>query len=274
MDNSELKRLARSLGFKEVFLLPPPELPAHDDEPHIVWNTADIPWVKAAALLVWAYKPYPKEERIPSYYINSNLSYHASVALAKQLEAEGLPVLRREVPIKQLAVKYGVGIPLKSSLIAVPPYGTRIAFQSLLLGEPFAPEEYSLSEKSFCDTCRACEKACPAHAITAAGYDVTRCMRHYMDGADYPEWVYGIQKTHLGCEICQLVCPMNASLGFDEPTAEIKKAFALDALAEGNTKPARLLVGKNMTGHGKLEKEAKHFLERDGIGKHVTEDEQ
>ena len=263
MDNETLKRLARSLGFKEVFLLPPPELPAHDDEPHIVWNTADLPWVKAAALLVWAYRPYPKEERIPSYYINSNLSYHASVALAKRLETEGASVLRCEVPIKQLAVKYGVGIPLKSSLIAVPPFGTRIAFQSMLLGEPFCPEEYSCGEKSFCDTCRACENACPAHAITADGYDVNKCMRHYMDGADYPDWVYGIQRTHLGCEVCQQVCPMNAALGFDEPTDEMREAFELTRLASGDAKAARLLVGKNITGHGKLTKEALNFLSRD-----------
>ena len=263
MDNGELKGIAKKLGFAEAYLLPPPDYAAHDDEPSIAWSAEAFPWAHAAVLLVWAYTPYRSDERIPAYYINSNLSYHASVALARELEAAGIMCVRREIPIKQMAVRYGVGIPLKSSLIAIPPYGTRMAFQTLLVGEPFVPEEYSTAGDALCKTCRACEKACPAHAISASGYDVRKCMRYYMDGADYPDWVYDVQKTHLGCEICQEVCPRNAGLGFCEPTAEMREAFDLERLLSGDTKAARLLVGKNMTGRGKLTKEAEHFLRRE-----------
>lgn len=263
-NNEGLRDAARSLGFSEAYFLPLPDYEPHGDEPHIVWNAEAYPWAKAVVLLVWAYKPYKPDERIPSYYINSNLSYHASVALAKELEAEGVLCLRREVPIKQLAVRYGVGIPLKSSLISIPPYGTRTAIQSMLLGEPFRPEEYSAERDFLCENCRACEKACPAHAISEEGYDVKKCMRFYMDGADYPEWVRDIQRTHLGCEICQQVCPRNAPLGFGEPTEDMRAAFDLERLASGDAKAARMLVGKNITGHGKLTKEAECFLKRSG----------
>lgn len=259
MTNADLTQLAKGLGFAEVFFLPLPDYCPHDDEPHIIWNAEAFPWARTAALLVRAYRPYPPDERIPAYYINSNLSYHASVALAKRLEAEGIQCLRCEVPVKQLAVRYGVGVPLKSSLIAVPPYGTRIAVQCMLLGEPFAAEEYSVERDGLCETCRACENACPAHAIGPDGYDVKKCMRYYMDGADYPDWVYDIQRTHLGCEVCQQVCPRNAHIGFDEPSPEAREAFGLQKLLDGDTKAARLLVGKNLTGRGKLTKEAEHF---------------
>lgn len=262
MTNAKLKKTAYEMGFAGAFFLPPPDYAPHDDEPHIVWNAEAYPWAKAALVLVWAYKPYPAGERIPSYYINSNLSYHASVALAKKLEAEGIACVRREIPIKQMAVRYGVGVSLKSSLIAIRPFGTRMAFQSMLLGDPFYPEEYHAEEDDLCRTCRACENACPAHAISAEGYDVKKCMRYYMDGADYPDWVYDVQTTHLGCEVCQQVCPRNAHLGFGEPTPEMREAFDLERLAAGDAKAARLLVGKNMTGRGKLTKEAERFLKK------------
>ncbi|MCR5808324.1 MAG: hypothetical protein K6G56_02040 [Clostridiales bacterium] len=267
MTNDELKKAAYDLGFARAYILPPPDFKPLESRERIVWNTDDFPMARASLLLVRAYTPFAEDERIPAYYVNSNLSYHASVALAKKLEAEGLFCLRCELPIKQLAVKYGIGVQVKSSLVAIPPFGTRMAFQSMLLGEPFTPEEYPKVCDSLCASCKKCEQACPAHAISEKGLDVTKCMRYYMDGADYPEWVYGIQKTHMGCEICQAVCPRNAAVGFAEPSEELVRAFDINALAEGNTKPARLLVGKNFTGRGKLQKEALKFLERDGAPK-------
>lgn len=267
MDNEALKRLAKEHGFAEAYFLPPPDLPRHDDRPHIVWSAGEYPWARVALILLWPYSPYPADSRIPAYYIASNASYHACVALAKALEASGVKLKRCEVPIKQLAVKYGVASPCRSSLVSVPGYGTRVVFQSMLLGadenNPFGIEEYSISEPDLCLHCRACIAACPAGAIGENGLDAAKCMRFYMDGADYPEWVYGMQRTHMGCEVCQAVCPRNAGIAAVPPPDDISEAFRLEALAEGATKPARLLVGKNFTGNGKLQKEALNFIKRE-----------
>lgn len=267
MDNTELKRIAKDLGFSEVFLLPAPDFPPIAGEPSIVTDTAEYPWARVSCLLLWAYRPYPVDQRIPAYYIESNRSYHASVALARRLDAEGVRCARVELPIKQLAVRYGAASPLRSSLISVPGYGTRTVFQSLLLGSdaenPIFAEEYSVQEPDLCASCRLCAAACPCGAIDEEGYHVERCMRYYMDGADYPEWVYPLQRMHLGCEVCQQVCPRNAGIPTVEPPDEVKEAFRLDRLAAGDAKPARLLVGKNITGRGKLQKEALRFLERE-----------
>lgn len=268
MTNEDVKRLALERGFAEAYFLPPPDFAFHEDEPHIVWNTEEYPWASVSLLLVWSYAPYPADCRIPSYYINSNSSYHACVALAKALEAEGVLLKRCELPVKALVQKYGVGIIGKNSLVSLPGRGTRVVFQTMLLGggngHEFFPAGYSAPDDGLCAVCRACQNACPAGAIGENGLDVKKCMRYYMDGADYPDWVYGVQRTHMGCEVCQAVCPRNARVKTVEPPDDIKAAFDINALAEGRTKPARLLVGKNFTGNGKLEKEALNFLKRDG----------
>lgn len=267
MDNSGVRERAKGFGFARAYFLPPPRFAPHEDEPNIVWDAGEYPWADASLLLVWPYRPYPAGERIPAYYINSNASYHACVSLAKELEAEGVRLLRRELPVKRLMTEYGAAEHCKSSLLALPGLGTRVVFQTMLLGSggghDFRPEEYSCPETDRCSGCRACEAACPAGAISEAGLDVQRCMRYWMDGADYPDWVYSVQRTHMGCEVCQAVCPRNAEIHTEEPGEHVRGAFELSRLAAGDTKEARLLVGKNFTGHGKLQKEALHFLEKD-----------
>ena len=267
MTNAELERIAYELGFARVLFLPAPDFLPHGDEPHIVWNTAEYPWANVSCLLVWPYSPYPSDCRIPAYYVNSNASYHAGAALARRLEAEGVRLKRCELPIKALCEKYRFGAIGKNSLIALPEFGTRVVFQSMLLEasaeNPFEITEYSAGDAGVCASCRACENACPAHAISADGLDVKRCMRYYMDGADYPDWVYKVQRTHMGCEVCQAVCPKNAHIRPAAPPEDVAEAFETGRLAAGDAKPARLLVGKNFTGNGKLTKEAIRFLERE-----------
>lgn len=263
--------MALELGFARAYFVAPPcygaEVAELTRDEHIIFDASGLPY-DTACLLVWAYAPYPAGERIPPYYVNSNLSYHAAVALAKSLEAAGVCVRRAELPVKSLLYDNRIAVPLKSSLAAIPPLGTRFAVQSLLIASDennrFAPESYSVESQDYCRACRRCESACPARAIHDGKMHVTECMRYYMDGADYPDWVYEKQTTHIGCEVCQQVCPYNAHLPIVEPSPEIREAFGLDRLAEGDTKAARLIVGKNMTGRGKLQKEALNFISRDG----------
>ena len=267
MNNNDVRKIAEEHGFTRAYLLPLPDFAFNEYEPNIVWNAERYPWARVSLLLVWAYSPYPEGCRIPAYYIASNASYHACVALCRELEEAGVPVKRCELPIKQLAVKHGAGIACRNSLVSLPGLGTRVVFQTALLGcgegDHFEPERYRAEDDGLCASCRACRGACPAGAIGDDGFDVKKCMRFYMDGADYPDWVYGIQRTHMGCEVCQAVCPRNAGVKPVEPPEDVEKAFDIEALASGETKPARLLVGKNFTGRGKLQKEAINFINRD-----------
>ena len=267
MNNNDVRKIAQEHGFTRAYFLPLPDFVYDEEQNNIVMNTERYPWARVSLLLVWAYSPYPEGCRIPAYYIASNASYHACVALCRELEGMGCELKRCELPIKQLMTKHRAAIPCRDSLIALPGLGTRVVFQSVLLGSGgenrFEAEEYNVPDDGLCASCRACMNACPANAIDESGYDVKKCMRYYMDGADYPEWVYGIQRTHMGCEVCQAVCPRNAGITPAEPPEDVKAAFDIEALAEGNTKPARLLVGKNFTGRGKLQKEALNFLSRD-----------
>ena len=93
MDNAGLKTEAKRRGFAEAYFVAPPRYGAETAEKslddHIIFDASDLPY-DVACVLVRAYSPYPAGERIPPYYINSNLSYHAAAALAKELEAEGV----------------------------------------------------------------------------------------------------------------------------------------------------------------------------------------
>ena len=102
-------------------------------------------------------------------------------------------------------------------------------------------------------------------AIHPDGLDATRCMRYFMDGAEYPFPVYEAQRTHMGCELCQATCPQNAHLAFCAPSEAERSAFALPRLIAGDAKEARTLVGRNMTGNGKLTAEAICFSAREGL---------
>lgn len=252
MDNAALKAMAKQFGFAECCFFDPPQ-PNMQSEAVI-------------ALLVFAYQPYTEHERIPAYYINSNIAYHAMRRLIDALAGLGISAQRVDLPMKGLVARGGMGERCLNSLVSIEPYGTRTVLQCLLINGDFCAE-YQYDEKrdtisQYCLHCRACIKACPCGAIGEHGLDVQKCMRWHMEASAYPEWVYDIQTTHIGCEVCQYACPRNALLKRTAPTDEIRSAFDLLRLASGDTAEARKLVGRNITGGGKLTLEAKHFLRR------------
>ncbi len=269
MDNFSLKAMARRHGFAEAYVVPLPEYP--DGGRGLCYNARTAcPWAGAAALLVYPYSPYAEGERIPSYYINSNRAYHAAKALVQELTSLGVHAERRELPVKPLIAGNGIGVMCKNSLAAIPGFGTRFAAQTLILETTpehyFVPEVRPIMHDDICAECRICEAACPCHAIDSHGLTVEKCMRFYMDGPVYPDWVYAVQTTHMGCEICQQSCPRNAHIPVSEPDEDIRRAFDLDRLLSGDAADARRLVGRNFTGNSKLQIEAKRcfFCKQNG----------
>lgn len=69
----------------------------------------------------------------------------------------------------------------------------------------------------------------------------------------------------MGCEVCQAVCPQNAQLAKRIPGEAEQAAFALPRLIAGDAAAARSLVGRNLTGNGKLTAEAICFAARAGL---------
>ncbi len=223
-----------------------------------------FPKAKCVVLLAGAYSPFAEEKRIPAYYLRENRGYFEARALSKEIASQGFYCEAAWLPVRALALANGVGAPCRNGLLALPGFGTRTALFALATDacDPLP----SASDTPGCpDACDACARACPTGAISKGGLDVKKCIRSHMNGAAHPSFVLEKLSSYLGCDICQRVCPKNAGLKTAEPTGGMRAAFDLRRLILGDTKDARALVGRNVTGGGKLTVEAIAFAARDGL---------
>lgn len=117
------------------------------------------------------------------------------------------PLLEHEV-----ARAAGLGFSAKSTLTIVPGVGSYV-----LLGELLLDVELPLSEpmRQGCGSCRACLDACPTGAfVNAHVLDARRCIAYLTiehDGSIPRELRAPIGARVFGCDVCQEVCPFNAS---------------------------------------------------------------
>ncbi len=229
------------------------------------WDiAAAFPWAKSVLLLVWAYLPFPSGERISSYYLAGHAAYRAAKEVCGEVGALGFRCEHAVLPARALAGAAGVGAVGRNGLLSIAPYGTRISLYTLATDacEPLAGPLGGVPCPAGCDLCA---RACPGGAISDHGLNVKKCIRFAMGSADHPDYIKAIQRTFMGCEVCQSVCPKNALLPVTEPPEEARAAFALRRLIAGDTAAARALVGRNISSNGKLTAEAIVFAARNGL---------
>ncbi|HAY19601.1 MAG TPA: hypothetical protein DCY17_02025 [Clostridiales bacterium] len=272
---------AADYGFLQVFFTTPRKFDLGRNRFNLTADAPkEYPWANSIAVLVYPYAPFTAEERIPAYYIASNRAYHSAKKLAESLNAAGIRAEKTDIPVKMQLEAEGIGIKCRNSLIALPEFGTRIVLLTFVIRE-IPPETLSElltvfpalnTQQSECGNCSLCMKACPTGAISENGLTTERCMRLQMETAQHPDSVRAMQKTFIGCEICQYACPRNAKI----PPADTKSfrtasgdeinlndVFNLKRLITGDAAQARGLVGRNFTGNGKLTAEAIAFAAND-----------
>lgn len=265
-----IKETAAKHGFARVYLLKLQELDEWRKYSALYGTDANMPYslsaaypgATAAAMLVWAYSPFAAEHISP-YYAASNSAYHAAAAVERELNTAGCNVQRAFIPVRALCIANGLGVQGKNALLSISPFGTRIALEAMMVYTPVEPDIIPQEGCTCPPGCTICINACPMGAICKGGLNVRRCMRYIMQSG-YTEEIWAKQQTFLGCEICQAVCPRNAHLAAVPPPAELAEAFELERLITGNAKAARALVGKNITGNGRLTMEAIAFAAREG----------
>lgn len=260
-----VNQFAKQQGFALVYALPTTSLegwnkaPAGTGEGLSACPEDMHPQAKSILFLVYPYRPFRMEERIPAYYLASNQAYFACNRVIDYIKEKGFYAEKGKMPLRVLAKNHGIGSISKCGLMRIPPYGSCIVLEQIATDicepAPFTPPV----DQPCPEGCTACMDVCPGGAISYDGLDVHKCMRLSMETAAHPDFVKEKQRHFIGCECCIRSCPFNIALGYAEPTEEQRAAFDLGALIQGSTSAARKLTGKNMTGGGKLTAEAIAF---------------
>ena len=256
-----IREMAKEFGFAEAFVFSTEpfthyERRLEDGALHHSGTslTADVhaafSWANAILALILPYSPYPDSVPVSGNYPSSNIAYLSANKLMRALSGQGVRAKRAYVPIRELLVRSGAGVPLKNGMTYIPGYGTRYSVQTLLIDLPevsYTPVQ--TQEEPFCAKCHACERVCPSGAISDNGYDYKTCARAYMGGEPMEDWVMDAMTSILGCELCQSICPYNREI---EPVSDVPEAFALEKLLSDDVKPALEIVGTNLNKNGRL----------------------
>ncbi len=115
---------------------------------------------------------------------------------------------------RQMAVRAGLGWQGKHTLLIMGKEGSWGFLAVLLLNAKLPPDESFATEH--CGSCTACIDACPSQAISPFQLDPNRCMTTYTietEAEPPPKVAAAIAQSGwaAGCDICQEVCPWNAS---------------------------------------------------------------
>ena len=180
----------------------------------------DHPWIQSIAVLLWHYLPRTDvgtEESVfvDSYYAASNAAYHAACELECRLTDAGHHAKANVAyPAKEAALRAGMGVIGKNSLLITPENGSRVVI-ILMATDLYVPVKRDLracdKSTTSCLDCGRCAKACPTGAIDEKGMShPEKCLRNFMmEGVVIPEHLRKrIGMKLLGCDICQRVCPM------------------------------------------------------------------
>lgn len=102
---------------------------------------------------------------------------------------------------KQAACICAAGSVGRNNLFIHNEYGVRVRLATVFSDCPVADEEYIPHEYRLCANCGKCVAACPAHAITADGFDPKAC-------SEYMKKNFQLIGRGSVCGICMKVCPL------------------------------------------------------------------
>lgn len=227
MDQDVFRAWAQEAGFAEIGFC---SIRGFDLEKELVAQQAKLnerkqlrfepkqlyPQAQSLAVLLWPYLPAAEAREnqlfIDSYYRASNAAYHAASGLEARLAQTGVFVKANvSFPAKAAAVRAGLGVIGKNSLLITPRYGTRVVIILMAVGIPYMQDDSLCGHSAGCLNCGRCAAACPVHALDASGMNhPERCLRNYMmEGIVVPENARSkIGMRLLGCDLCQRACPM------------------------------------------------------------------
>ena len=246
MTREELTREAFEHGFDRICFVKPEKTEGALEE--LVSNPFAVMPNAATVILLIRKCTLPasgaaREAVISSYYPVSNEAYRQAKLLAGEISRSGEAAIANvQIPIKQYLLKNRIGVQGRNSLVYIAGLGSAFHVQTILTEARYEPDNALESLKSVCVDCDMCVRACPSGAIKHTGQvDRARCIRSVCESIPIPPSAKGLMKNHLlGCDICQMVCPMNSGVTRSAPLeVEVRK------LLRGELEPLKQIIGVN-----------------------------
>ncbi len=179
---------------------------------------------------------------VDGYYNAYQTLYAAKRAVIHRL-ATGYPALASyHGSYKALLAGLGIGTPLANNLIYLAPFGTFFCVEVLTLTADAHMPEVPFSLHPACADCGRCAAACPGDALAEKTFTATRCVRQwqfdFMPLSDANKRAIAGNRL-LGCNYCQLACPLNAPLAARRRTSDAayETLFDLDTMARACVAP-------------------------------------
>lgn len=166
-------------------------------------------------LLYLPYKPFNELDKnhaeVNAFYLASNELYFLTKELVEELREYNAKAYNGN--LKKLFKETKCGIELYNTLIAIPPYGSRLTLSAIELN---GAEEEVLATfdvtNNVCEKCGRCRSACPTNALEE-GFIREKCLRDKTDRvleSDYDLEL--LEGSILGCDFCQRICPFNVEV--------------------------------------------------------------
>jgi epoxyqueuosine reductase len=161
---------------------------------------------------------------IPPTYIFSRVRTTCKEILSRILGKNGFSVERAILPMKQLAVKSGLGKYGKNNLCYVEGMGSYTRLEAFYTDYEFLTDDWCEKDlMKSCPACSLCQRACPTQCIpnNRILIHADHCLTYFNENeGDFPPSVPAQSHNALiGCMHCQIVCPQNKKfLGFDRKT--------------------------------------------------------
>ncbi len=232
----ELKEKALEVGFVSVGVASPdmlPDLPygwvrnirklnTPEEEFESVRSVILLGWFswdKTFSLNVDPPKEHEGESNFESYYFGEEIMKNKAWIIIDFLRRRGFEAMwSANIPLKTTAVKCGLGVQGKNTLLISPDYGPRVKLIAILT-DAVLETDSPLSD-DLCRDCDRCIKACPTRAIEPYRLNITDCMVYSSESptsTDVPDFVRQQEQklfhrptptSYIECTRCIDVCPV------------------------------------------------------------------
>lgn len=168
---------------------------------------------------------------VPDYHeVVLNRLNTAIEQLKSEFPAESFAAFTDNSPVPEVkaAACAGLGVVGENNLLINPDYGSWVFIGEIITTLQLEPKKYTGLHR--CIGCGKCIAACPASILGKLEFDRSKCLSHITQskGELTPQQAKLIKSTGCawGCDICQLVCPMN-DLAKITPIEEFKTDIRL-----------------------------------------------